>query len=104
MKIYAQSAEEAVRRLASDARRGLIEAEVTERRLKYGENKLAERKKKSMALRFFEQFKDVMILILLAAAVVSFIVACVNGDPKEFIEPALIVFIVILNAVMGLVQ
>ena len=45
-----------------------------------------------------------MILILLAAAAVSFVVACTEGDPMEFFEPGLILLIVILNAVMGVLQ
>ena len=83
---------------------GLTDKEAESRLIEYGENKLSEKKKKSLALRFFEQFKDVMIIILLIAAVISFVVACVGDDPMEFIEPALIVLIVILNAVLGLVQ
>ena len=67
-------------------------------------SKLQEKKKKSIARRFLEQFMDVMIIILLIAAVISFIVACTGHDPMEFLEPALIVFIVILNAVMGVIQ
>ena len=83
---------------------GLTDKEAESRLMEYGENKLNEKKKKSLALRFFEQFKDVMIIILLIAAVISFVVACVGDDPMEFIEPALIVLIVVLNAVLGLVQ
>ena len=83
---------------------GLTDKEAESRLIEYGENKLNEKKKKSLALRFFEQFKDVMIIILLIAAVISFVVACVGDDPMEFIETALIVLIVILNAVLGLVQ
>lgn len=45
-----------------------------------------------------------MILILLAAAVVSFVIACIEGNPMEFFEPALILLIVVLNAVMGMLQ
>ena len=69
-----------------------------------GENRLREKKKKGMLRRFFDQFKDVMILILLAAAAVSFTIACIEGNPKEFFEPALILLIVVLNAVMGVMQ
>ena len=54
--------------------------------------------------RFFSQFKDAMILILLAAAAISFYVALQGSDPTEFFEPALILLIVILNAIMGTVQ
>ena len=57
-----------------------------------------------MLQRFTEQFRDVMILILIAAAVISFVVACVEGNPKEFFEPALILLIVVLNAAMGVAQ
>jgi Ca2+-transporting ATPase len=49
-----------------------------------------------------EQFKDVMILILITAAVISFIVACYEGE--GFFEPVLILMIVVLNAVMGVIQ
>ena len=45
-----------------------------------------------------------MILILIAAAIVSFVIACVEGNPKEFFEPALIILIVVLNAIMGVMQ
>ena len=102
-------AEEVVTSLGTDAKQGLSDAEAQERRARYGENKLQEQKKKSMFVRFLEQFKDVMIIILLIAACVSFGVICyevVNGKAPaiEFVEPALIVFIVVLNAVMGVVQ
>ena len=100
---HGKSAQEALEELKT-GEDGLSEEEAKARLAKYGENKLAEKKKKSMALRFFEQFKDVMIIILIIAAIISFVVACVEGDPMEFIEPALILLIVILNAVLGLVQ
>ena len=45
-----------------------------------------------------------MILILIAAAVISFVIACMEGNPKEFFEPALILLIVIMNAIMGVMQ
>ena len=90
--------------LGTDPERGLTQAEVTARQAKYGVNKLREKKKKTNVQRFFDQFKDAMILILIAAAVVSFVIACVEQNPKEFFEPALILLIVILNAVMGVMQ
>ena len=99
MAYHSQSKDEVLKALETDASGGLSEAQAAERLAKYGENKLADKKKKSMAVRFFEQFKDVMIIILILAAIVSFVVACVEGDPMEFI-----LLIVILNAVMGLVQ
>lgn len=83
---------------------GLTSAQVEAARTQHGENKLREKKKKSNVRRFFDQFKDVMILILIAAAAISFGVACVEGNPGEFFEPVLILLIVVLNAVMGVMQ
>ncbi len=104
MSFYSDEKSKVLEHLSSDARQGLTEAEVTKRREKYGDNRLREKKKKTNLQRFLEQFKDVMILILLAAAAVSFVVACVEGNPKEFFEPLLILLIVVLNAMMGVMQ
>ncbi|HIT26811.1 MAG TPA: calcium-translocating P-type ATPase, PMCA-type [Candidatus Ornithoclostridium excrementipullorum] len=104
MEKHSQVREELLKELDVDAASGLSGSEAEKRLAEHGENKLAEKKKKSMIVRFFEQFKDVMILILIVAAIISLVVACVEGDPMEFIEPALIFLIVIMNAVMGLVQ
>jgi len=90
--------------LNSNPSSGLTESQILERRVQYGENKLREKKKKSSFSRFLDQFKDVMILILIAAAIVSFVIACIEGNPKEFFEPVLILLIVVLNAVMGVMQ
>ena len=90
--------------LKSDPVRGLSAEEAARRLEKHGENRLQEKKKKSNLQRFADQFKDAMILILIAAAIVSFVIACVEGDPKEFFEPALILLIVVANAVIGVMQ
>lgn len=90
--------------LKSDITAGLAEKQAQELLIQYGENKLREKKKKSSFRRFCDQFKDVMILILIAAAVISFAVACAEGEPEEFFEPMLILLIVVLNAIMGVMQ
>ena len=90
--------------LTPDIKTGLTCAQVEEQRAKFGENRLKEKKKKTNLQRFLEQFRDVMILILIGAAIISFVVACVEGEPKEFFEPALILVIVIVNAIMGMLQ
>lgn len=83
---------------------GLDDVTVRERLEQYGENKLTEKKKKTWIQKFLEQFKDVMILILLAAALISFIVVLLENEPSGLFEPFLIVLIVVLNAVMGVLQ
>ena len=99
-----RSGEEVLTELSSDMEKGLPQSEAQKRLEKYGPNRLKEGKKKSNLQRFFDQFKDVMILILLAAAAISFVVACTEGEPMEFFEPVLILLIVVLNAVMGMLQ
>ena len=104
MTAHNEDALQVVQLLHSDLTIGLTESQVLEKRAQHGENKLKEKKKKTTLQRFAEQFKDVMILILIVAAVISFVIACVEGEPKEFFEPVLILLIVILNAIMGVMQ
>ncbi|MBP3369412.1 MAG: HAD-IC family P-type ATPase, partial [Clostridia bacterium] len=104
MLAHHRSNEEVIEELSSNREQGLTSAQVAKFQAQYGANKLREKKKKSTLSRFFDQFKDAMIIILIVAAVISFVVACVEMQPKEFFEPALILLIVILNAVMGVVQ
>ncbi len=98
------SKEEVLQSLSTDSNRGLTKSETEARLAKSGPNKLREKKKKTMFQRFLDQFKDVMILILIAAAIVSFAVVCIEKNWGELFEPGLIVLIVILNAVMGVMQ
>ena len=102
--MHSKTREELLQELSTDEARGLTAGEAAKRLAQYGPNKLQEARKKTNLQRFLEQFKDVMIVILLLAAVVSFVVACFGHDPMEFFEPLLILLIVVLNAVMGMVQ
>lgn len=104
MTTHNKKVEELSKMFSSDLENGLTDNGVKAAREKYGLNKLKEKKKKSNAARFFDQFKDVMILILIAAAVVSFSVACAEKNPKEFFEPVLIILIIVINAIMGMLQ
>ena len=104
MSPYTADTAELLKFLETDGKNGLDPKKLEELRQKYGPNRLREKKRKSMLSRFIDQFKDVMILILIAAAVISFTVACVEGDPKGFIEPLLILAIVIVNAIIGMLQ
>ena len=104
MKFHNESVETTLHQLSSDSVNGLSSSKAEELLLKHGENRLREKKKKSTLSRFIDQFKDVMILILLVAAAISFAIACIEGNPKEFFEPLLILLIVFLNAIMGVMQ
>ena len=99
-----QNAEVVLKSLAVNETTGLTAIQVSEGQAKFGPNKLTEKKKKTTFQRFLDQFKDVMILILIAAAIISFVIACYEKEPMEFFEPLLIMLIVVLNAVMGVMQ
>ena len=76
---------------------GLSDREAGRRREQYGPNKLSEGKKKSVAQVFAEQFKDLLVIILIVAAVISAL--------SENVESTIVIFaVLILNAVLGTVQ
>lgn len=103
MEIYSQSREEAVQTLGTDPARGLNQRECQRRLEQYGKNELRPAKRRGLPARFFSQFQDLMVLILLAAAAVSFAVSWVRGD-GEYVDSLIILAIVVCNAVIGTVQ
>ncbi len=104
MLLHSATKEELLKQLNTDPERGLTCELAENALLKFGKNRLTEKKRKTLAARFFEQFKDVMIIILIAAAAISFGIAIYEGNPSEFFEPILILLIVILNAIIGALQ
>ena len=83
---------------------GLTEAETAARLKKYGYNVLTKRKSSPFIFRFLAQLKDVMLIILMVAAVVDLIVAAVDFSAEALFEPMLILLIVALNAALGAFQ
>jgi len=83
--------------LGVDAERGLSTAEAARRLLAHGPNRLAEKKNKSLLARFFAQFADALIYILLAAAVVSALLG-------EVSDAVIILVVVLINAIVGVIQ
>jgi Ca2+-transporting ATPase len=83
--------------LLNTSKQGLHHSEAEERLSQYGKNVLAEKKKASVFILFLHQFKDVMIIILLLAALISYIIS----DIKDAL---VILIIVLLNAIIGFVQ
>lgn len=100
---YQCSCEELAKQLHTDINRGLNEKRAASLRNKYGKNQLAHKQPDSILKHFFDQFKDFMIITLLVAAAISFGISCLEHR-VDFIEPSIILAIVILNAVLGVVQ
>ena len=101
MKFYCEEKEVVLSELES-SESGLSSAEAEKRLEKNGKNKLEEAKGKSLARRFFEQMADPMIIILLAAAAVSGVLAAVQNE--SFADVIIILAVVIVNAVLGVYQ
>ena len=70
---------------------------------KFGENKLEEKKKENLIVRFIKQFNDFMIIILIIASIISAVVAKLEGS-NDYMDSIIIIAIVVFNAIMGLVQ
>ncbi len=97
------STKEVERKMGTNLRLGLSHRQVEERREKYGINQLEEQKKKPIILKFLEQFKDFMIIILLIASIISAVVTKMEGG-NDYFDSIIIIAIVVFNAIMGLVQ
>ena len=82
---------------------GLSEKEVEERKKHFGENKLADKKKESIFIKFIKQFNDFMIIILIIASIISALVSKMDRS-GDYIDSVIIIAIVVLNAIMGVVQ
>ena len=100
-ELYQRTQDDILTELESSAS-GLSEEQAEERLERYGENKLAEAKKTTVLQRFFQQLKDPMLLILLAAAAVSAVTNALSGE--SFTEVFIILVVVMLNAVLGVIQ
>lgn len=97
--IFNEDVDAVVEKVGSDKEHGLSEEQVEKARAKYGYNELAEAKKDSLLVRFINQFKDAMIIMLIIAAAVSFAV-----DPSEWMDSLIIMVVVIFNAIIGMTQ
>lgn len=88
---------------SSSSSTGLSAAQAKQLLQKYGKNELPSASSNSFLKMFFMQFKDFMIYTLLCAAGISFAVSYINGEP-DFIEPGIILIIIIVNALIGVFQ
>ncbi len=98
---YKLEKEEVVKKLNSSIN-GLEEDEVKKRLSQNGLNKLKETKNKGIIYKFLCQFKDLMLIILIISAILSAFVSVKTGE--GFTDTIIILFVVILNAILGVVQ
>ena len=101
MKYYCEDSQQVLQELNSQ-KSGLTEKEAAERLLQNGANELKAAKGKSLLRRFAEQVADPMIVILLAAAAISGVLAVLEND--SFADVIIILAVVLINAVLGVYQ
>ncbi|MGN0804125.1 MAG: cation-translocating P-type ATPase [Candidatus Coproplasma sp.] len=101
---YTDKTKEEVLKLFNTSKVGLSDAEAELRLKKNGFNQLKEQKKKSLLGLFFSQFGDVMTILLIASACVSAVISFLSKDVSDLADTAIIIAIILLNAVVGAVQ
>ncbi len=94
---YQFSVKEAVTKLKTDRKKGLTQAEAEKKLAEYGHNELKEGKRRPMAFRFFDQFKDLLIVVLIIAASLAYYL-------NDFRGGTILLVIVFVNAVIGFYQ
>lgn len=94
--------DEIAKELDVELDKGLKKSEIASRQEKYGINQLQSKKKKSLIIKFLEQFKDFMIIILIIAAIVSGIIGIQEGE--GITDTIIILIVVIVNAIIGVAQ
>ena len=88
--------------LKTNAEKGLTAEEAKKRQEEYGLNELKAKKKKSLFVKFLEQFKDFMIIILIISAIISGVVGVAQGE--GFTDTIIILVVVVVNAIIGVAQ
>jgi calcium-translocating P-type ATPase, PMCA-type len=88
--------------LKTNAENGLTAEETKKRQEEYGLNELKAKKKKSLFVKFLEQFKDFMIIILIISAIISGVVGVAQGE--GFTDTIIILVVVVVNAIIGVAQ
>ena len=100
---HTKNTDEIERKLNTNIQKGLTNKEAQKRQEEQGKNKLKEKKKESIIIRFIKQFNDFMIIILIIASIISAGVSYIQGQ-NDYIDSIIIIAIVVLNAIMGLIQ
>ncbi len=101
-KWFNKTIEEVCKTFEVDLNKGLDEEQIKKSRENFGTNELESKKKKSILMKFLEQFKDFMIIVLIIAAIVSGAIGIVEGE--GITDTIIILIVVIVNAIIGVVQ
>lgn len=99
---FNKSVEDVEKELKTNLQQGLSTEDVEQKRQEFGFNELKAKKKKSLFVKFLEQFKDFMIIVLIIAAIISGIVGYMEGE--GITDSLIILIVVIVNAIIGVVQ
>ena len=102
-KEYLSAVDEVVEGLGTSVDDGLASTRAAELLTECGPNKLDEEEKTPLWKRFFEQMADPMVIMLIAAAVISALTGMVKGEP-DFADVIIIMFVVVVNSVLGVAQ
>jgi len=97
-KFFSKDIEESIRELETNVENGLSESAAEERLKKYGSNMLESAKEKPLITKILAQFKDFLVIILLAAAVISMALG------EDFLDGIIIISIVVVNMIIGITQ
>ncbi|KAK6257210.1 hypothetical protein QUC31_000669 [Theobroma cacao] len=102
---YARSVSEVLDFFEVDSTKGLTDTQVSQHARLYGKNVLPEEERTPFWKLVFKQFDDLLVKILIAAAVVSFVLALINGETglTAFLEPSVILLILAANAAVGVI-
>ena len=99
---FNKTVDETISTLKTDVERGLSTEEIKKRQEEHGLNELKAKKKKSLLVKFLEQFKDFMIIILIISAIISGVVGIAEGE--GITDTIIILVVVVVNAIIGVAQ
>lgn len=100
---HTKNIKEIEKELRTNIKTGLGDKDVQIRQDEFGKNKIEEGKKESLLVKFLNQFKDFMIIILIIAAIISAVVSYLEGT-GDYFDSIIIIAIVVFNGIMGLIQ
>lgn len=100
---HTKNIKEIEKELRTNIKTGLGDKDVQIRQDEFGKNKIEEGKKESLLVKFLNQFKDFMIIILIIAAIISAVVSYIEWT-GDYFDSIIIIAIVVFNGIMGLIQ